>query len=195
VPVCTINWNNAAGGDWNIASNWNPVRLPMSSDDVCINLAGSYTVTHPTGNHSINSLTSIADVTFNLSGGQLTVATTVQVNHTFLLSGGSLVGATVMTGTTITGTAMGGSLVNVTLDGNLNLTTVPDAVVNISSGLTLNGTANLGNSAGTTSGYLQFPGTQTLGGTGSIVFGGSVRNGVLSSADGASLTIGPNITI
>jgi hypothetical protein len=40
-----ISWNNAAGGNWNTDSNWNPAQVPGASDDVLITLAGTYTVT------------------------------------------------------------------------------------------------------------------------------------------------------
>src|SRR5579859_3615532 len=46
-PSCTISWNNASGGDWNTPGNWTPSGPPASTDDVCITLNGTYTVTTP----------------------------------------------------------------------------------------------------------------------------------------------------
>ena len=51
-----IAWNNAAGGNWNTAGNWNPAQVPTSADDVSITLAGTYTVTVDV-NAAANSLT------------------------------------------------------------------------------------------------------------------------------------------
>ncbi len=39
------SWTNAAGGSWATASNWSTGVVPSTSDDVCITLPGTYTVT------------------------------------------------------------------------------------------------------------------------------------------------------
>ncbi|HEV3312714.1 MAG TPA: hypothetical protein VG815_19555, partial [Chloroflexota bacterium] len=58
---CSISWNNASGGNWSAAPNWtdslNAHRIPTSSDDVCITLAGTYTVTEDVGTPPLNSIT------------------------------------------------------------------------------------------------------------------------------------------
>jgi hypothetical protein len=41
---CSINWKNAASGLWSDAANWEPGRLPVSADDVCIGADGVYSV-------------------------------------------------------------------------------------------------------------------------------------------------------
>ena len=48
--------------------------------------------------------------------------------------------------------------------------------MHIVDGLTLNATAWLGNAAGTTFGQMFFDATETLGGTGTVVFGKSGSN-------------------
>ena len=53
----------------------------------------------------------------------------------------------------------------------------------------------LGNASGTTSGGLIFWGTQTLGGTGTVLFGKSGSNSIRNYTDGTVLTIGPQITV
>ncbi|WP_456427099.1 hypothetical protein, partial [Rhodocaloribacter sp.] len=58
---CTIEWINAAGGNWNTAANWQDTgdfsnRVPNSTDDVCITLDAAYTVTLNTS-PTVNSLT------------------------------------------------------------------------------------------------------------------------------------------
>ena len=52
----TINWTNAAGGNWSVAANWSPNQVPGSSDDAVITNAGAYTVTLNTS-PTVNTLT------------------------------------------------------------------------------------------------------------------------------------------
>src|SRR5271167_3290664 len=56
---CTITWNGGSG-DWATASDWTPTsgpqRVPDSSDSVCIQASGTYTVT-ASGQLSVASLT------------------------------------------------------------------------------------------------------------------------------------------
>ena len=58
-PTCTISWNNTSGGNWNTAADWTVSgggnRVPTSTDDVCITLPGTYTVTL-TGSVSVNEI-------------------------------------------------------------------------------------------------------------------------------------------
>ena len=61
----------------------------------------------------------------------------------------------------------------------------------ITNGLTLNRTAQLDGSQS----RLDFSGTQTLAGTGTVVFGDAWRNALRVVTAGDTLTIGPNITV
>ena len=64
----------------------------------------------------------------------------------------------------------------------------------VEDGLTLNGTATLGDSTGF--GLLYFEGTQTLGGSGTVVFGTfDTRNALMVASAGTTLTIGAGITV
>ena len=54
--TCTNTWATANSGLWSTASNWSAGHVPTSSEDVCITLEGSYTVTLR-GVYSVNSLT------------------------------------------------------------------------------------------------------------------------------------------
>jgi len=104
-------------------------------------------------------------------------------------------------------TGWGGTLNGVTVDGNLDLTGTltgqrvnTEVYANVLDGLTLNGTAYLGDAAGSFYGVLDFNDTETLSGTGTVVFGKNGQN-ALSSIDLytvdnlESLTIGPGITV
>ncbi|NNM29014.1 MAG: hypothetical protein HKO57_05795, partial [Akkermansiaceae bacterium] len=39
-----INWDNALGGAYDVAGNWNPAQVPTGSDTVTVALAGTYTI-------------------------------------------------------------------------------------------------------------------------------------------------------
>lgn len=45
VTTCTDTWKAAVSGLWTTAANWSTGIVPTSSDNVCITLGGSYTVT------------------------------------------------------------------------------------------------------------------------------------------------------
>jgi hypothetical protein len=192
--LSTVNWINATGGDWDTASNWDAARVPTATDDAVINVAG-ITVTHSSSvSDSVHSLSCHND--FSLSAGTLVVGSTVEVTGTFKLSGGTLSGATVTSDTTITGTTSGGTLDAVTLQGTLDLRGNAGANAHVRGGLTLDGTALLGNVPGTTYGYLAFDDTETLGGSGSVVLGSSPNNALYAAyAGNATLTIGPGVTV
>src|SRR5271157_2888988 len=68
ILLASMLWTNAAGGDWDLASNWvnsansTDHHVPVSSDDAAINLSG-ITVTHTSSNSdAVNSLTSQAAI-------------------------------------------------------------------------------------------------------------------------------------
>lgn len=42
---CSSTWNNALGGAWETPGNWTPSGVPLTTDDVCIEADGTYTVT------------------------------------------------------------------------------------------------------------------------------------------------------
>lgn len=187
-----VHWLNPAGGNWSTASNWDAGHVPGPADDAIIDIATTGPVTHSTGNDRITSLASTA--AFMLSGGTLDVSGTVQVSNTFTLSSGTLADATVVAGTTLVATS--GTLDRVTLHGGLDLTSVSGAQVTVSGGLTLNGTLAVGNAAGTTNGSVVFVGSQTVGGRGDILFGGSPSNALrIANSVPATVTLGPGLTV
>jgi hypothetical protein len=190
--LATVNWMNPSGGDWNTPGNWDANRVPDSGDDAVISITG-ITVTHSANvTDSIKSLNSQATVT--LSGGTLNVSGTVHSDVPMNIFGFATLGtATIDTTTTLR--ASGGTLSGVTLNGTLDLATLVGSVVVVENGLTLGGTVNLGEADGTTDGRLILRGTQTLGGTGTIIFGGNQGNQVISQGTNAVFTIGSGITL
>lgn len=178
-----VNWI-AGSGDWGTPSNWSTNVVPGVGDDAVISTAG-ITVTHSSGSDAVQSVQSAAS--FVLSGGVLAVAGNVSGTGTFSISGGSTLGsATVNLNVNATGTS---TLDGVTLNGNLNLA-VAGTRITVRNGLTLNGAATIASNASS----IDFNGTQTLGGAGSIAIS-RATSGVRVTAAGATLTIGPNVTI
>ena len=83
---------------------------------------------------------------------------------------------------------------------NAQLTQIEDGTyANVTGGLTLDGTANLGGTGGGTYTDLYFQGNQTLSGMGTVDFGASAGNGIFAEGDNGSnpttLTIGTGIAI
>src|SRR5262249_32448102 len=108
-----------------------------------------------------------------------------------LITGGTI---TEVGGTFLEPTNAGGELMGVVLNGDLDMAST-SVMLDISGGLTLNGPAFGGNNSGTTSSFMRFDGTQTLGGSGSVVFGsdGGGHNS-LTVASG-TLTLAPGFLV
>ncbi len=72
-----VDWNNPAGGDANVSSNWLPSVLPGAADDLDFDLNNTYTVNWLDTINNVNSLDVLrGDVTFfaNSSGNDVTTA-------------------------------------------------------------------------------------------------------------------------
>ncbi len=191
----SVSWINPSGGDWDTPSNWSSGTVPNSNDDVTISIAVSNPITHNTSaSDAVHSLTSSDPIT--LGAGSLAIGTTADLSASITLSGGTINGGTIdlTSGATLVATGSGGTLDGVTVDGNIDLTAV-GANLTITDGLTLDGTAAVGAPSGNAYGYLNFAGTQTLSGTGTVVFGQSIYNTLLVSEAATTLTIGPVITV
>ncbi len=67
VQAAQIVWTNTAGGNWNVAANWNPNQVPTSADDAVITASGTYAVT-------LNTSTNINSLTLGGASGQQTLA-------------------------------------------------------------------------------------------------------------------------
>ena len=119
--LATMLWTNAAGGDWDVASNWvnqaNPSdqHVPTASDDAQINLAG-ITVTHAAGSSdSVNSLTVASGTTLSLSNGTLAIASASTNSGILAIGKATLAGAGTLTNAgsmTASGGSISSALVN-----------------------------------------------------------------------------------
>ena len=144
-----------------------------------------------------------------LSGGILTVTGTVEVSagSTSSLQGGTLADATLTGGSTLALTGSGGTLAGVTVAAGATVvgtqpTNFSDAVLDVTGGLTLNGTLNAGSASGSINTQVYFQGSQTLSGIGTVVLGGSTSNALYAQGTGfqdatnpATLTISSGITV
>ncbi|HMV30597.1 MAG TPA: DUF11 domain-containing protein [Gemmatimonadales bacterium] len=48
LPACTKRWAAGVSGDWSVGANWSPAGVPGAAAVVCIDAAGTYTVTTAT---------------------------------------------------------------------------------------------------------------------------------------------------
>ncbi len=192
--LAAIVWSKSVGGSWSDPNNWDLHRVPALTDDVVIpDLAGNQTIAITGGTNSANKINSAE--TLSLQKGTLQVAATLDSAAGITLAGGTLRGGTLLGSTVATVDSNGSTLDGVTVNGELDLSQ-KKVDLKISNGFTLNGTAKVGNSAGTVNATLTFLATQTLGGTGTVTFGGSSGNALIVSGGGSStLTIGSDITI
>ena len=99
--AATIIWTNTAGGNWNVAANWNPQQVPGAADDPCITNNSSYTVTVNTP-VNVASLTlggATGTQTLNLSANTFTLTGPGNGNNQAVLSitGGTLAGPGTLT--------------------------------------------------------------------------------------------------
>ena len=186
--LATMLWTNAAGGDWDLASNWvnaaNPSdqHVPTSSDNAQINIA-DITVTHASdASDSVNSVTVASGTTLSLSNGTLSIAAASTISGNLTMSGGTLSGSDTLTVTGVTAWT----------GGTMSGTGTTDA----QGGLTLGGTvANTTYSEVLTGWTLNNYGTATLAGTyndSGLYLGGGA---VLDNEAGASFSIADNTPI
>ena len=163
-----------------------------------LNLGGTSMTQTSIGTISNNGTAVNITGTLTNTGSTLTVGSTGSTSGNWTLyNGGTIIGGTLAESGTGTLTLTAGTLNGVTVASNLTVA----GTLTVTNGLTLNNAAlTLGTS--TRSGELLFPGSQTLGGTGTILLGfANETSGVLSAQGGgsqataATLTIGPNITV
>ncbi|MDB5348932.1 MAG: repeat-associated core domain protein [Planctomycetota bacterium] len=199
VLLSTVTWIGGSGS-WGAAANWQDDllahRLPGPADEVVIDQAGA-SVAHVAGSDTIASLTGNNPLT--LSGGSLTIGGSLRMSNgnRLTLAGGRLAGARVAEGTTIVGTGSGGTLDGVTLDGTFDMSDPGVRSVTVVNGLTVNGSLLVGkaSSSGGDFGTVYLSGSQTIGGTGQVVFGANPRNVLQPSVQDATLTFGSGLRI
>ena len=198
--ILASNWSNAGtiratGGQIGLNNTWTTTGL-IAADSGIINLNGNFT--QGTG----ASFTAGAG-TFRISGTFDNTGTTFALDAPAgtleLRTGGTIQGGTVALsgGVVLVAAESNANLNGVTLEGDLDLTTLNYTYLNVYGGLTLEGTIFLGAADGSTYGRLFTRGAVTLGGTGDVLFGGSTNNQIDNQYDSGSgtLTLGPDLTV
>jgi hypothetical protein len=181
-----VSWIATTSGDWSLAANWssNP-NLPGPANTVVNNT--NFTITHSADNDSIARFTSTG--AFNLTGGSLNIGQSIQVNNTFTLNGGDLIGGSLLTGTGGQGLTVAANTANelngVTALAALDLS--QGGFLRFNNGA-LNGGAILGNGA-----ILVLQGAPTLGS--SLTFNGGGSASDLRLNGNTTLTIGNGLSL
>jgi hypothetical protein len=187
----TVLWAVDAPGSWTDPANWssNPA-LPSSTSDVTLDRpTGDYLVTLDSGNQSIHSLL-MSEPVLVTAGSTLNVSATLGVVNTLTVSSATLKGATLSTAGAGQVVVTAATFDSVTLASNL---AVSNTYLSVRNGLTLaDSTITL---TGTTATAALTPiGTQTVGGTGAIVYDGTY-NPTANVAGNSTLTLAPGITV
>ena len=87
--MASVSWTATSSGSWNNAANWS--AAPQQGDDVAINTPGSsITVTYSTGSLALDSLTTGAGDTFDMTGGTLSTADGFNLGGALVMSAGTL---------------------------------------------------------------------------------------------------------
>ncbi len=197
-----VAWTGTGDGhSWHDPANWSTAtRIPNLCEAVTISTP-DINVLHTQGDSGALSVTSVSSL--QLDGGTLRVRDTASIAGTFLLHAGTLKDATVVAppalatqqqalppaaAKVIVATGHGGLLDGVTLEDGIDMMT-GSSQVRVRNGLTLHGSVEMA----VHSNFRFQDGAQILGGDGEIVFTSALS--YLSVDSGASLTIGPDITV
>src|SRR5208283_1452967 len=190
-PDATLIMNGA--GSLSLSGVWTNAGA-INVTNVTVNLGGDFTLA------AVGAFTRSGG-TVNLTGVLTNTSTTLALNAasgSWVLDGGTVLGGTITTAEGATLVVNNGTFNGVTMSGTLDVgDSFNTGNVTVTNGLVLNGTALVGNPTNVNyAGYITFAGSQTLGGTGTVVFGDNATYNALRLADGATtLTIGSGITV
>ncbi len=203
--ACTDSWATATSGSWATASAWSANRVPLPTDDVCITVAGTYTVTlapiGSAGGQTVNLLTlggGSGTQTLDVVGAS-SVSTSNETQNTTALaltSGGSIsaTGSLLLDatagGTPTQGGAVGGDAVLISYKALTNAGHIQTQVEDKSWQVYFSGTLVNSHSGSLTvaSGSFSLPSPSTSGFGGANVF--AVTNaGSLTVARGATMAM------
>jgi hypothetical protein len=190
-------WNVGSGSALNLGGTWTNGGT-FTATNGSVGLGGAFVL----GNlGNFDALGSALSLTGTLDNTNNTLVVDGAVGS-WVLSGGTVLGGTVMTTNGGTLTVLSGTLDGVTVNGVLDLgSSFWGANLTVLGGLVLNGTALVGSQGGGSPGYgssISFSGSQVLSGVGSVVFGvppQNYANALEQSSSGATLVIGPGITV
>ena len=162
----------------------------ISVDSLTVNSSNA-TLMQSANSLNVGGAVALQTGAYQSTGGTLTAGSmNVSALATANLNGGTFRNFEITSGASGAVTLTKGTLDNITLAGPITVAT--EANLTVKNGLSLdNNTVSLTGYSAT----FNFSGSQTLGGTGQMVFMGSQSDAVIAPAAGSTLTIGPNITI
>ncbi len=178
---------------------------PGNFQNVAVTNLGSILASVPGGTITINAQPFLNQGVIESPGGALNVGFLENAGQTLLA--GTDYSSLALTGGTIHGGSVNMSndtrlvignltLDGVTLNGNLDVgNQFQRGALTVTNGLILNGTVYLGSSGNQSYGSIQFDGTQTLSGNGTVVFGGSGANALWVTVAQTGLVLGSNIMV
>lgn len=181
----SIYWVGGSG-DWSNPANWSENRLPGPGDDVLIDVPGLVViVTNSVGETIVSTIRCFEDLT--VTGGAFRTTSLEMVEGRLLLLGGKIIGGIITNGAGTDFLCRSGVLDGVQLGGEMDV----EGSLTVKNGLELNGTARVkGWYAG-----IAFNGSQTLSGTGTLLYEGDYGATIFLTQSGSELTIGPGVTI
>ncbi len=190
IALATDTFINLAGGFWDTDRNWSLGHPPASGDDAIIPALQPGASVLLLFSSTTNSLSLAGNLDI---AGPLTIAGTVSGGGTITLQNGltttgSLSQAHVASDITLV--VRGGILDGLTLDGNVLIANFQP--VEVRNGLTVNGTVTLGDQVFPAT--PKFTGTQTIDGTGTILFSNRATDQLTVDSNG-TLTIGSGVTL
>ena len=193
IVEATSRFINPEGGFRNNPNNWSDIRIPGPDDTVLIDVNEDAEVT--VGNANVKELTlRQGSVTVTL-GGVFEAQKLCLTGGTFDLMGARLRNTVVNGSGSGSLVFNGGILDGVTL--NIPLLIRDGFALSVQNGLTLNSDITLASTGRTT--QIVFNPTQTLDGTGQVIFGGSPAtpflNRIILGSTSSVVTIGDDITI
>ena len=196
LTVNPVTWSNSGtlgvvnGSSLNLSGSWS-TSTPLSVNAGTINANGTWTnSSNLTVTVSGTGVVNMQGTVVNNIGGVLNLAGGGAINLQGTIQGGAVTSAD---GTRLCG--QWGTLDFVTVQADIDLAKYNGSCLYIVNGLILsNATVYVGNAAGSTYGRLSFNNTQTLGGTGTILFGKNGANALYTQGN-VMLTIGAGITV
>ena len=182
------------GGTLKLNNSWNSSGALAQSGGT-LYLGGNFTLADWGSVSGTNGTICLSGTLSNTN----TTLTLDAASGSWVIQGGAVCGGTiVMTNGASLLVSGSGTLDGVTVNGVLDVgNSYSGAVLTVTNGLVLNGTALVGNPTNSNYGAISFAGSQTLSGNGSVVLGfnASAYNALRVANGGTTLTIGSGMTV
>jgi len=185
------NWTVDSGGTLTVAGNWTNTGA-ISVNGGTLNLGGTFT---QAALGTLNRSGGTVNLTGALTGDLSLTPTTGSWNFG---GGGFITNGTITVDPAVTFTQAGlftFDAVTIGANSTVVLTSSGSSPLSVTNGLTVNGTVQLGNTAGTAGGILTAAGTMTIAGTGIIQYTNVTSGRIDAGGTGSTLTLGPDLTL